>query len=236
MRRKISRFFAGILAAALVISSGSGAVSARGTDRAVMWSAREAEDPEKDILEDNGDAGSSGPESNAPAGSRTGDDVQGSVGSGNDASDGSGAGDDGQGSDGSGSDASDGSGADGQGSGGSGSDASDGSEAGDNGQGSDGAGDDTLDGNSAPEAPQADPVGDGTPSERAGGQDQMEGAVEVLLTAGIPAGEPQVFQVELSGAASGSEEAVLEPATEDALDPPQASVRFPGLADRKSVV
>ena len=44
MRRKISRFFAGILAAALVISSGSGAVSARGTDRAVMWSAREAED------------------------------------------------------------------------------------------------------------------------------------------------------------------------------------------------
>ncbi len=230
MRRKISRFFAGILAAALVISSGSGAVSARGTDRAVMWSAREAEDPEKDILEDNGDAGSSGPESNAPAGSRTGDDVQGSVGSGNDASDGSGAGDDGQGSDGSGSDASDGSGADGQGSGGSGSDASDGSEAGDNGQGSDGAGDDTLDGNSAPEAPQADPVGDGTPSERAGGQDQMEGAVEVLLTAGIPAGEPQVFQVELSGAASGSEEAVLEPATEDALDPPQASVRFPGLA------
>ena len=91
MRRKISRFFAGILAAALVISSGSGAVSARGTDRAVMWSAREAEDPEKDILEDNGDAGSSGPESNAPAGSRTGDDVQGSAGAGNDASAGSGS-------------------------------------------------------------------------------------------------------------------------------------------------
>lgn len=73
------------------------------------------------------------------------------------------------------------------------------------------------------------------PAVRTAGQEQMAGAVEVRITAGVPVKEAQEYQVELKGPAIGtqSQKAVLQPAAEDALDAPQASVRFPGLETGK---
>lgn len=60
-------------------------------------------------------------------------------------------------------------------------------------------------------------------------REQMEGSIEVQITAGVPVEGPQEFQVEVKGEKTDSQKAVLEPAVPDALDAPQASVRFPGL-------
>lgn len=81
---------------------------------------------------------------------------------------------------------------------------------------------------------EADPLSDPPANqpketERTGGQDEMKGAVEVLITAGIKIEKAQEFQVELKGAASAAQKAVLAPVAEDALDAPQVSVRFPDL-------
>lgn len=79
--------------------------------------------------------------------------------------------------------------------------------------------------------PDADSLPDDKPSEvqQRQGTKQMTGAVEVLITAGVPVKEAQVYQVELKGPKSDSQKAVLEPAAEGALDAPQVSARFPEL-------
>ena len=224
MKRKISRFFAGILAAALVTSSGGMAVSARRADGAVLRSARTVEDPENDNSNDgvseNSDQNPAAPEDNEDQGGGSIDRAP---------DDGSASG-----SSGSGSDMQDG----------AGDDASGGAAPGEN----DAAGDNDMqeeddkdagadtsddsiktDGNT-PDTRNAVPEESGAPSVRTGGQDVMEGAIEVLITAGIPVEEQQTFQVELKGAKNDSRQAVLVPAAEDALNPPQVPVRFPGLA------
>ncbi len=67
------------------------------------------------------------------------------------------------------------------------------------------------------------------PLERAGGNDVMKGAVEVLITAGVPVEEAQKFQVTLNGGTDGSQEAVLSGVETGEKKAPQTSVRFTGL-------
>lgn len=81
-----------------------------------------------------------------------------------------------------------------------------------------------------PEEPKArETTGDQEPAAQSAGQDQMAGAVEVQITAGVPVHADQEFLVELKGAEPASQKAVLKPAPEDALFAPQVFVRFPEL-------
>lgn len=67
------------------------------------------------------------------------------------------------------------------------------------------------------------------PEERISGNAVMKGAVEVLITAGVPVEEAQRFQVTLNGKTDGARDAVLSGVETDEKNAPQTSVRFTGL-------
>lgn len=205
MKRKISRCLAGILAAVFMMSSGGFDVSARGAGREFRHSAPETEisgeGPETSVPEED-DPGEI-PEDQEPAALPSGDQPPSDQPSGDPSPSDQPSGD---------------------------QPSSDQPSAEPIPSGPDDAASDEL-----PKEPDGLPVSDPeTVNEPSGertsrGTKQMTGAVEVLITAGVPVEAPQEYQVELQGPKSGSEKAVLKPAAEGALDAAQTFVRFPDL-------
>ncbi len=219
MKRTVSRLFAGLLSAAIIFSGTAGPVSAR-EQIGIIWQMPEEPEESEDTLEagmpketdripedENREESGGTPGAGASEDSEDGPEA----GASEDSEDGPEAGASEEPEDGPEA--------------GTSEEPEDGPEAGTSEEPEDDFSDEDAESLEAPDTEEGDGL-PGQSQEQTDGNAVMKGAVEVLITAGVPVEEDQKFQVTLNGGTDGSGYAVLSGETADEKDAPQTSVRF----------